>query len=558
MRTLVLAAAAMLVLLRASGNDPAAKGFSHEAVAERFVQYYNSLWNLGVRVKITGGEVNYSDMNGEIILSRPNLDKIMKQYGAKVYPFCVSFLLAHEYAHQRQFKEHPAALLNTASCELRAVVEAQADVLAGYLFARMWELGDTLRLQDTVTANSFRTVMAYVYDMGTYEFGLNTHPGYKQRRNAFRHGLVFGQLEGNSPEVRKRYLAGVIMKADHAGLWHWSLDIAKKIVHFPTAILQDIAILGDSSHYHFYDDPSNTMVYYEQRLRNNGKRKIRLTMQYKVIGVDTNYYRDPKQIALQGGVGNHVVEIAPGAEVTLKGELDWRNASRGKQRPTLRFPPDNDMLFSAEYVDGEMKLDNYCANAGPQFHANSQSLVNTSLPRTLISLGRQGFSDFNNIRTGFSIERSNDFIDFSCSQEVPGALETTVSRYLEDSSVTLDIRFYDAYDKQDARKIFNELISILLNMEKQKILFVERDYEDLFETIADRGGGEYIGSKYSLEKGYILRRDNNLAIYENVKGEFLHEPVSLTSQNVGFNLELDYWKRLRKYTINLRIGKNAY
>ncbi|MGN7723510.1 hypothetical protein [Chitinophaga sp. 22620] len=557
MRTLTLAAA-ILVLWVVSGNRPAANGFNHEVTAERIVQYYNSLWNLGVNVKITSGEVNYSDRNGEIILSRPYLDQIMNRYGPKVYPFCVSFLLAHEYAHQRQFREHPASLLNTASCEQRTLLEAQADVLAGYLFANMWKLGDTLRLQDTVTANSFRTVMAYVYDMGTYEFGLNTHPGYKQRRNAFRHGLVYGQLEGNSSEERKRYLASVIMKTDNTDLWPWSLDIAKKIVHFPSVILQDIAILADSIHYRFHDDERSTMVYYEQKLRNNGKRKIRLTMQYKVIGVDTNYYRDPKQIALQGGVKNHIVEIAPGAEVTLSGDLDWRNASRGAQQPTLRFPPDNDVLFSAAYVDGEPELDDLCRSAGARFHNDRQTPGNRSLPLSLMFLGREGVKNFRNLRAGFSLEWSGDFIDFSCSHEVPGALETTVSKYLEDSTVSVQIRFYDAYSKQDARKIFNELIGTLLDMEKKKYMFIERDYEDLFERIADKGGGEYLGSKHSLEKGYILKRDNKFSIYENVKGEFLHEAVSLTSRNIEFDLEMQYWKRSQNYTITLEIGKHAY
>jgi len=291
---------------------------------------------------------SYSDPREGIFIDKSSLGRVYQQGGMKALTFAVRFLLAHEMAHQLQFKAYPD---NTAAvvCEKSRLLECQADLLAGVLFGDRYAMDG--RSTDSLPGELVSDI-EQVYDLGEFEPGIQYHPGPVQRRNAFRFGMGYS-LNRIDPKNMSSYSDAIDQYPGEDSLI-WSMRIARLIMHYPSAVSQTIVCLDTTYSW----DPSSThpFLHFDDQYYNRSAKKVRLNIAYEVYGVrrvGNGLQPDtiPRHTPVQGSIEFFSRIIGPHDTSRITGDLNWQRVGNRSFMPFYVGYSDADMLYNVEALD---------------------------------------------------------------------------------------------------------------------------------------------------------------------------------------------------------------
>jgi hypothetical protein len=474
-----------------------------------------------VRIKAysTTYSMNISLPNYGILISTSVLNQIATSHLPDVTRLITEFLVAHEFGHQLQYLRNVIDLSNNNSCELRTLFEAQADILAGYFVSNMEKWNDTLKLKSD--GSDYSQFNEYIYDLGNTEFAYGTHPSHMQRRNAIRLGIIFNMLGGNMDNRKKQKLKQSIGYEENDSLFAWSMMMAKRIVHYPNSVIENISIT--SSDVQFDTSSSHPIVVFHRVFKNIGNKPIRLFLQFELLGKILGYGpedKDERQTPLQGE--SHIYEyvLNPQDTILCDGTLNWASVRKGKYRPVMIFPPDNDALYNAEYLDSTNVLTDDLCPGMSNYQSNTPSLNPLDLALALTQANNLSRNNFEAIEVGFADQTySDEDIGYQSKLQIPTATNVKVLKHLVDSPATLDIDFYSGYERLKADSIWEYIRQTLINLENNNQLTIRRDYSKELNRTYDEPDSVYLGKKYAIE-------NENVIVKQDIKYKYLTKSVS--------------------------------
>ena len=511
----------------------------------------NKINDVSIKAYSTTYPMNISLPNYGILVSIPILNKIATSYSPSVARLITEFLVAHEFGHQMQYLKNVIDLSNNNSCELRTLFEAQADILAGYFVSDMEGWNDTLKLK--TEGSVYKQFNEYIYDLGNTEFAYGTHPSHMQRRNAIRLGIIFNLLDGDMDDRKKLKLKQSMGSQKNDSLFTWSMMMAKRIVHYPNFVIENISIT--SSDVQFDTSSSHPIVVFQKVFKNIGNKPIHLFMQFELLGKILGYGpedKDERQTPFQGE--SHIYEcvLNPRDTVLFRGTLNWANVSKGKYRPVMIFPPDNDALYNAEYLDStNVRTDNLCPGMN-NYQSSNPALNPSNLTFALTQANNFSRNNFEAIKVGLADQiGSDEYIDYQSKLQIPTATNVKVSKYLVDSTSTLNIDFYSGYDSLRADSIWHYVQETLVSLENSNQLTIKTDYSEMLDRAYEEPDSIYLGNKYTIE-------NENLLVIYNVKYKYLTKSVSANFHSPPNSLDLEYRyePKYGHYDISLSITRH--
>lgn len=291
-----------------------------------------------------------------IVFSLPTLERIRHNFNIKQSRWLIRFLLAHEKAHQLQFRQYPIDKINSTNAISNRVKECQADLLAAKYCAMSADEG----FGDQTTKDNFETaileIFQYIFGLGN-EDPLAGYPNPQARRTAARLGLSRGQVEKfrNLPQEvpqfasATRHLEIILDIRANENVLDWSLRQARRIVHFDNQACESLVLeKWDTKRIDLGDDVG--AVKYTIAYRNAGKRLLYVEMEVQCITSDE---ADPDNTLKwqKWSVRNYEFPVKPGEKFLVEGRLDWR-ASKTLSKPRIIFPiKDDRALYSCRFVD---------------------------------------------------------------------------------------------------------------------------------------------------------------------------------------------------------------
>jgi hypothetical protein len=284
-----------------------------------------------------------------IIVDPSQLDQIRLQSGVQNFQGMLTFVIAHEAAHQVQFARYDRNLYKLPSAD-REYYEAQADILAGmYLYKsevsasnRDQTLGDALRV---------------VYDLGGEEYALADHPSKTGRFLAARTGMQYAFT--HSPPAEVPDAAQKAQKVREQIDYHpgdddlsFSLRTARRIVQYNPVATKDLLLIAKETKLNWDKSPDHPFMTYELQYTNRGAKALRVALQVQSVAVPRDRPDDLFD-TLQSASNYHTFVINPGKTTVVSGQLRWY-ATKDLE-PSVIFPPNPLGLIEVRYADGTDK-----------------------------------------------------------------------------------------------------------------------------------------------------------------------------------------------------------
>ena len=264
-------------------------------VTEQFTVLKGLAHEPGCKLELSNNNPgSHSLMNGsKIVINLPQLSSLIKSVGQQHAIDQIRLILAHELAHQMQYRFY-GRISNVL------LSECQADVLAGFLlfqlkgqdYVRWMDEQGIQEANDSRLKKRINFIIQELYAALTVIFNLgdpqadNDHPRNEERRRAVREGIAYGNLwlansVNNDPNVPKekkiatfkaeknyKELVGFLPEDN---VITWSLRQAKKIIHYPRKNCKDIVVYNNFSWNTSADSP---YINYHQKLMNIGSSTI--------------------------------------------------------------------------------------------------------------------------------------------------------------------------------------------------------------------------------------------------------------------------------------------
>lgn len=292
-----------------------------------------------------------------IIIGRKKLQSIERISGVRQRQGVLRFLLAHEKAHQIQFRAYPECVslfnkrgeLTSEELQTLRLYECQADILAGK------HLLETFVKPTSADGQTIEDVLQVSFDQGISESNTTgSHGTHEQRRTAVRFGMASGMITNfetlppSPPAIGS--IATLMQKLDiRAGefVLPWSLRESKRITHYNREAVQDILL--DKEDVNWDTSADHPFVTFKLTYTNTGAKSIDIDMEVQCVAVprdDVN--RDNSKYWQKWSVQNTIFRLKPGEKHTVTGSLMWYGDA--KLMPRLIFPPKSTALISCEYV----------------------------------------------------------------------------------------------------------------------------------------------------------------------------------------------------------------
>ncbi|TDX00202.1 hypothetical protein [Dinghuibacter silviterrae] len=454
---------ALLLLLLAHGFRALAQSDPMDKLVSINAQRVLSIAGLSVPVSLMNIPVDISKPGDGILISRPKLNTLLAD--STTAPFCgliIQFLVAHELAHQIQFKHYRDEMAGAVSCELRRLYECQADILAGVYVSELYDLPDSVQADARLHPGVLHA-LEFVYSIGDEEQSESMHPSFSERRTAFRLGLAYPLERGREDSIT------------------WSLRMAKYIIHYPGKVTGNVLF----SPVYWNANNDNTVrwdtsrlvhkVYYQLgSFKNVNPFPIDLFLQCKLVGQYRDVMQqDPKKILLQGSSTSQVFHLAPGDSVFVTGSLDWASVATEEFMPRFIAPPRPEALFSAQPSDGRaIPSDEGCPATG--FGSRDTAALSEDLAIDLADALRESRHLFQGIETGMGKSSSDGSIEYDTYMHFfENAL---VWQYPSEHKASLYITLYDGKDSLAARDAFARGDSAWKQLRSSTGLSIEDDY----------------------------------------------------------------------------------
>lgn len=458
-------------------------------------------------LQLTNDDRNLSTPDNKISLGKLFFRQNSQKLDAATYLFIVRFILAHELAHQLQFRSYGAGITKS-SCEQRRLYECQADIISGIALGRIYDLSDTMRA--TEDYKSITSGLAYIYNTGDRESGLALHPTPAQRRAAFRYGLGFNPANQNRLAI-ERNTGPDSQKSDSLG---WSMGLARLIMHYP--LTQSRNITYDSMTIHWNTGTEHPFVTFTQEYVNNSAQPVRINVCYQIRGVysygnrklrDTDYTKP----LLSGENKFMTATLQPGEKRILTGDLNWLNVSLANFMPVIIYPGEEDGLYNAESLSGNLgDPSNNCignfADLDSQYKYDNQKtgffLALNQAERSLLG------DDWKALEGGFSYkEGRTKSLTYQSALRFPNSLDNTIMVWPGGASYRkgfLNVNFYNDNDSGYAKAKFQQLTELLSSYYGKRVNWDTTlpDNERNMLGITGKIAGTYITVSLTLEQMY--------------------------------------------------------
>src|ERR1700733_5864999 len=119
-----------------------------------------------------------------IIVDLDQLNAIKRRSESQNFSSIVFFLVAHEKAHQIQYRRYTASIINSSEAD-RQSYEAQADILGGKFLAQFMG-GSNIDQQEEILLEALRVA----YSLGVEQYAIADHPSQDARVTAVRLGIA--------------------------------------------------------------------------------------------------------------------------------------------------------------------------------------------------------------------------------------------------------------------------------------------------------------------------------------------------------------------------------
>ena len=271
----------------------------------------------------TGETVSHAQSG--ISVNRKRLQEILDKSQVNHFREMIRFILAHEKAHQVQFKNYPAGFFDSTSPDKPRLKEIQADIIAGkYLIETFAEATPDQQL-------AIKEGLKMAFDLGSLgEY--SDYPSPNQRRTAARLGMALGNAVNLGKLVPTNVSIGSIqviyVKVDYRPpetFLEWSLRLGKRITHYESEAYANLAFSNKDCKISWDKSAEHPYVDFEFVYQNTGQRTLAVDMEVQCAAV---LRKDPDNTLewLKQSVRNYRFKLAPGEFHEVKGTLLWGGA----------------------------------------------------------------------------------------------------------------------------------------------------------------------------------------------------------------------------------------
>jgi hypothetical protein len=356
-----------------------------------------------------------------IILDLDQINQIRQQEHLQNFQQMLTFIIAHEAAHQLQFAHYQRDLYKLPSSVLQ-YYEAQADILAGICLYS--SLATKL---DPANAGSLDAALRPIYDLGAEQYALANHPSKTGRFLAARFGYIAAysrQIPVSSANAQQR-IAGfrqqLDIRPDDDDL-AFSLRAARRIVQFNAAATKDLVMLVNERKIDFDKSAAHPTVRYKFVYQNRGSKKLNVTIRF----VCTSILRaDPDNIfgSVDNSANYQTFALDPGKKQTVTGQLLW--FADEDRHPYFVAAPDPLALIEVTYADGSgLDISAATDTAGLDLEDVPVGERN-NLVYLLNAYVRSSLTGFVSLRGGPG-EIGQDSTSYPCNEPLLGSVQTIV------------------------------------------------------------------------------------------------------------------------------------
>ena len=142
---------------------------------------------------VESGKIS-SQGDGIIVVSHEQINKILNAIPQHLQKHAIRFVLAHELAHQFQFKYYEKSNRLDHNSLSIMILEAQADILAGFAWVQL--IFDEIAVdgKTSFSETDMDKFLNFILDLGIEEHAIGMHPSKNDRLMAAKHGALLGQL----------------------------------------------------------------------------------------------------------------------------------------------------------------------------------------------------------------------------------------------------------------------------------------------------------------------------------------------------------------------------
>lgn len=302
---------------------------SYEQVAKEEMALLNKIAQFVTPLTFSEDDGIQSYPQSGITFSTSVLKRIFSQSNVKQKKWIIRFLLAHEDAHQLQFRTYSPEQVNVADAEIGRIKECQADILAAKYFGMSIDEGYAGTNANREFSQAIRDVLEVSFNLGDQERGAN-HPNREARRTATRLGLARAQYEKiillpqnvEQFAASTRHMAVVLDIRDQESVMEWSKRLARRIVHYKAEVCNDLAISKIEITYSDKQLETGSATFHIN-YRNNGSHTLHADMEVQCV---TTAALDPNDTSRwqKWTVRNFDFILAPNESFHADGQLTWQ------------------------------------------------------------------------------------------------------------------------------------------------------------------------------------------------------------------------------------------
>jgi hypothetical protein len=296
------------------------------------------------------GNIRSLQKERKVIFSKEQFSMLSKAMKNESKYLMIRVILAHELAHQVQFKYYEEKLRLEYNPILRMLLETQADILAGYYFSYL--LIDEIMKNDpfisNVKADDYFPIFEKMLQIGIAENSIGTHPSNNDRYMSFVTGYHLGAYNGlasflkrnpsqstlykGNPEIFNNLIKSTLgpvmldmLSFDYGedNIIDWSYSIAKKVINFDPHVARNIVLInntekGSDKIVKWHSSASYPYVEYDLEYINISSKKIYIEMDiYVTQKVDSSSFD------LKIHQRTHRDTLFPREIMHIKGKLRW-------------------------------------------------------------------------------------------------------------------------------------------------------------------------------------------------------------------------------------------
>jgi hypothetical protein len=407
-----------------------------------------------------------------IIIDPRQLDGIRGSSHVENFSAFLTFVVAHEAAHQRQYALYGKDLYKR-SVAVRQYYEAQADILAG-----MYLYGSGPNVLDPSQSQLLTKALRVIYDLGSEQYALADHPSKSGRFMAARMGMKAAEAEYLSHDP------SAVAQAEAASIRHlidlkiaeddmsYSLRTARRVVKFNRVAAIDLVEIDKDNKIQYDKSNAHPTVTYDLAYENRGTRPLAVTLQVQSLSVPRD---DTQDIfgAIPATANYYTFEIKPKKIIRVRGELRWIATQR--LMPMLIFPPDDQGLMEVRYADASDKDTEDLATDQRLFGVDNPSRLSAgarnNISYVFSDYVRASANSFTSLRAGpGSDDADTESITYACSKPLPGAISCEVELPsggdpLGSGSLVRN-RLIRTADVQEAKRTYDQTVALLRDIVK--------------------------------------------------------------------------------------------